>query len=81
MNEMALAWFNPFGTPGRITVYEYKKWQSLYTDLRTCFTFGAADGTMNFWVIYEDYIYYGNSEEQLEKIKKILANECVNTYV
>lgn len=72
MSEMALGWFNPFGPPGKITVHEYKKWQSLYADFRGAFGFGGPDGTMNFWVVYEGYIYYGNSPEQLAKLRKIL---------
>lgn len=26
---------------------------------------------MNFWIVYEGYIYYGNSPEQLAKLRKI----------
>lgn len=73
MSEMALDWFNPFGPPGKITVHEYKNWQSsIWADFRTLFTFGGPDGTMNFWIVYEGYIYYGNDKEQLESIRKIL---------
>ena len=72
MNEMVLGYFNPFGPPDKISVHEYKKWQSLYADFKGAFGFGGPDGTMNFWVVYEGYIYYGNSPEQLSKLKKIL---------
>lgn len=70
MNEMTLGYFTPFNK--KIQVHEYKKWQSLYADFRGAFGFGGPDGTMNFWIVYEGYIYYGNSPEQLNKLKKIL---------
>lgn len=76
MSEMICAWFNPFGPPGKINVHEYKKWQSLYYVFKGAFNFGGPDGTMNFWVVYEGYIYYGNSPEQLSKLKKIFRQSC-----
>lgn len=72
MNEMVFGWFSHIGPPDKIHVHEYKKWQSLYYDFKGAFDFGGPDGTMNFWIVYEGYIYYGNSPEQLSKLKKIL---------
>lgn len=70
MSEMTLGYYTPFNM--KIQVHEYKKWQSLWSDLKACCAYGGPDGTMNFWVVYEGYIYYGNDEKQLSKIKKIL---------
>lgn len=70
MSEMTLGYYTPFNM--KIQVYEYKKWRSLWADFKSCYAYGGPDGTMNFWVVYEGYIYYGNDKEQLESLRKIL---------
>lgn len=70
MNEITAGYFTPFNK--KIQVHEYTKWQSMCSDLKSLCAYGGPDGTMNFWLVYEGYIYYGNSPEQLSKLKKIL---------
>lgn len=71
MNEITLGYFTPFNM--KIQVHEYKKWRSLWADFNSFYAYGGPDGTKNYWIVYEGYIYYGNSKEQLDRIKKILA--------
>lgn len=70
MNEITLGFFTPFNM--KIQVHEYKRWQSMWADFKSFYSYGGPDGTMNFWIVYEGYIYYGNDKEQLESIRKKL---------
>lgn len=70
MNEITAGYFSPFNK--KIQIHEYKKWQSMWDDFKSLCVYGGPDGTINFWVVYEGYIYYGNSPEQLSKLRKIL---------